>query len=75
MRNWRNGKNSLLKNDTERLSITLQINLSYLELEDVFSSALIPEEHLSRLVKRVRNVDVIKNMTNSEIVPFLRIFI
>ncbi|MCP4728271.1 MAG: hypothetical protein GY863_24760 [bacterium] len=49
--------------------------LSYLELEDVFSSVLTPDEHLSRLVKKVRNVDVIKNMTNSEIVPFLRILI
>ncbi len=49
--------------------------LSYLELEDVFSSILTPDEHLSRLVKKARNVDVIKNMTNSEIVPFLRILI
>ncbi len=49
--------------------------LYYLELEDVFTTILEPKSRLTDIVKdvvrEVRNVDVIKNMTNSEIVAFL----
>ena len=45
--------------------------LYYLELEDVFTTILEPKSHLTDVVREVRNVDIIKNMTNSEIVAFL----
>ncbi len=46
--------------------------MSYLDLENIFSSILSPEVLSSQLVKNVRNIDIIKTMTNSEIVPYLQ---
>jgi len=44
--------------------------LDYLEIEDVFTRVM-SKESLSIVVKEARNTDQIKNMTNSEILPFL----
>ena len=46
-------------------------HLDYLDLEDIFVNILEPKAHLSEIVKEARNIDAIKNMTNSEILPFL----
>ena len=46
-------------------------SLYYLGLEDAFTTILEPKTHLTDVVREVRNVDIVKNMTNSEIVAFL----
>ncbi len=45
--------------------------LNYLELEDVFNR-ILSKDSLSIVVKEARNIDLIKNMSNSEILPFLQ---
>jgi len=47
-------------------------HLNYLELEEVFNRVLSPEDSLSIVVKETRNIDNIKKMTSSEILPFLQ---
>lgn len=47
-------------------------SLDYLDLENVFISVLEPKASLTDIVKEARNIDAIKNMKNSEILPFLQ---
>lgn len=47
-------------------------HLDYLELEGVFNHVLSPEDSLPAIVKQARNIDIIKKLTNSEILPFLQ---
>ncbi|MFC1555515.1 PEP/pyruvate-binding domain-containing protein [candidate division KSB1 bacterium] len=46
-------------------------NLNYLEREDVFNRVL-SKDILSVVDKEARNIDLIKNLSNSEILPFLQ---